>query len=84
MGKELNLRSSVNDDNSRINMTTTSLMLGQKNAKLNLNNTTGSLNTSGAFSRSIGGANTETIGGGSTISITGALSETVTGNVSKT
>lgn len=84
MGSTLNLRTSSNDDNSRINMTTTTMLLGQKNAKISLNNTTGSITTSGAFSRSIGGANTDTITGASTISVGGALTETVTGNTSIT
>lgn len=84
MGKELNLRTSSNDDNSRINMTTTAMMLGQKNAKISLNNTTGNLVTSGAFTRTIGGLNTETLNGGSTINIAGALTQTITGNTSIT
>ena len=82
MGKELTFKTADSDDNSRINMTQTTMLLGQKNAKFSLDNTTGSLTTTGAFTRTIGGANTETIGGGSTINITGNFSQTISGTSS--
>ena len=80
MGSSLYLRTSSNDDNSRLSMSTTSILLGQKNAKVNLDNTTATITTSNTFTESVGaksiinsGTHTQTISGST--SITTANSE---------